>query len=117
MNSRPILTALLLAGLTLAPLAAASAERVKQGGTKANAAFTACSDGGGTIQESGGVTSCIAGNGHGIVCGGPKPDHKGTCDTFRRAPKRPWHITPEELARVNVVKPMKATKPVKRMAP
>jgi len=125
MNRKPILTALVLAVTMAAPVSQASAERVKQGSAKANAAFTACSDGGGEIQESGGVTSCIAGNGHGIVCGGvdydKHPDQKGTCDTFRRAPKTPWGVTADELARVNVVKaakpPAKPTKPVKRAAP
>jgi len=42
MNSRPIISALLLAGLTGAPITGASAERVKQNSAKANAAFTAC---------------------------------------------------------------------------
>jgi hypothetical protein len=117
MNSRHILSALLLAGLTGAPITGASAERVNQNSAKAKAALEACSDSGSAVIESGGVTSCITGGGHGIVCGGTPgaiaehPDLKGTCDTFRRAPKNPWGITAGELARVNVVKP---TKPVKR---
>jgi|GEM_PF-3462185 hypothetical protein len=42
MNSRPILTALFLAGMTGAPITGASAERLNQNSAKANAAFTAC---------------------------------------------------------------------------
>jgi len=41
MNSRPILTALLLAGLTGAPITGASAERVNQNSAKAKAALEA----------------------------------------------------------------------------
>ena len=119
MNNRHILTALVLAGTIAAPVSQASAERVKQNSAKANAAFEACGDQGAVPIESEGMTSCIAGNGHGIVCGGvdkavqKDPGLKGTCDTFRRAPKTPWTITADELARVNVVKPMKSTKPIK----
>jgi hypothetical protein len=120
MNRKHILTALALAGMISAPLSQASAERVKQNSAKANAAFEACGDQGAVTIESEGVTSCIAGNGHGIVCGGvdkavqKDPGLKGTCDTFRRAPKNPWGVTADELARVNVVK---ATKPVMMMKP
>lgn len=117
MNSRPIISTLVLAGLTGAPITGALAERVNQNSAKAKAALEACSDSGSATVESGGVTSCITGGGHGIVCGGTPgaiaahPDLAGTCDTFRRAPKNPWGITAGELARVNVVK---ATKPAKR---
>lgn len=126
MNNRHILIALVLAGTIAAPVSQASAERVNQNSAKANAAFEACGDQGAVTIESEGVTSCIAGNGHGIVCGGTDkavqkdPKLKGTCDTFRRAPKTPWTVTADELARVNVVraaKPTNPTKPVKRAIP
>lgn len=120
MNNRHILTALLLAGTMTVAVSQASAERIKQNSAKANAAFAACENSGAGTIESGGVTSCIAGNGHGIVCGGVStavekdPALKGSCDTFRRTPKTPWTVTADELARVNVVKAMK---PVKMMKP
>lgn len=124
MKSRFVLAALLLAGTMAVPLGQASAERVNQNSAKANAAFAACENSGAVTIESGGVSSCISGStGHGIVCGGTDkavrkdPGLKGTCDTFRRAPKTPWGVTADELARVNVVKAAKPTKPVKHMAP
>jgi hypothetical protein len=104
MNSKSILATLVLTGLAIAPIASASATRVKQGGAAANKAFASCKRGGGKTQTDGNVTSCFNGSGHGVVCGGvdytKHPDHKGTCDTFRRSPNNPKGQTAVELSRM-----------------
>lgn len=97
MNGHYLLGVALLA--TMVGLKPAKAERISENSQKAKATMEACIDAGSAQVESGGVTSCIHG-GHGIVCGGPKPEHKGTCDTFKTNPAHPKRRTGAELARL-----------------
>lgn len=101
---RTLASSLALVILAMSPAGTASAERVKQNSKKADAAFDACMDAGSAMVDHGdGVTSCFH-NDHGIVCGGPKPEHKGTCDTFLRFPKHPDRLSGPELARIKMGK-------------
>ena len=104
MKTSQFFTALLVAGM-LIPASKASAERINQNSAKANKTFEKCEDSGSATVESGGVTSCIDRQGHGIVCGGPKAEHKKTCDTFIRVPKDPWRLTAVEFSRMKAAKP------------
>src|SRR4051795_13601176 len=104
MKSSHFFAALLLAGMLAVPATTASAERIKQNSAKANKTFDRCEGSGSATVESGGVTSCIDRQGHGIVCGGPKPEHKDTCDTFIRTGKHPWTLTGAEFARMKAAR-------------
>jgi hypothetical protein len=104
MKNSHFFAALLLVGVVGVPATKASAERINQNSAKANKAFDRCEGSGSATVESGGVTSCIDRQGHGIVCGGPKPEHKGTCDTFIRVRKDPWHLTAVEFTRMKAAR-------------
>ena len=104
MKSRHYLAALLMVGLLGVPVSKASAERINQNSAKAGRAFDKCLDNGGGQVESGGMSSCIDRGGHGIVCGGVKPEHQGTCDTFKRGGKNPWGLTAVESMRMKVTR-------------
>lgn len=107
MGSRHLLGIILATGVIVAPVSQASAERIKQNSAAANKAFKNCrATGGGQVEDEDGVTSCFGRDGHGIVCGGPKREHKGSCDTFRRAgdaPDRPTNV--ERMRRVGARAP------------
>lgn len=98
------LTAFLVVGMLGLPASKASADRIKENSAKADKAFDKCMDNGGGKVEQGGMSSCIDKGGNGIVCGGVKPEHKGTCDTFRRVGKDPWGLTAVESTRMKVTR-------------
>lgn len=98
------LPALVVAATLGTAASPASAELIKQDSAKAAKTFEKCEDSGSATVESGGVSSCIDRQGHGIICGGPKPEHKGTCDTFIRVRKDPWRLTGVEFTRMKAGK-------------
>jgi hypothetical protein len=81
----------------------AGAERIQANSPAKKDAFDACHAGGGknvaTFNGNHQVTSCIAKDGHGIVCGGKTPEQQRTCDTFREAGEGSHHRG-ERMARV-----------------
>lgn len=102
-NNHVLFTLSIVAALALSASEAA-AERINENSAKANQAFDACMDNGGGKIESGGMSSCIDHGGHGIICGGVKPEHQGTCDTFRRTPRNPWGLVAVEAVRLKVTR-------------
>jgi hypothetical protein len=104
MKIRGFFAALLMIGIVGLPASRATAERIKENSAKANQAFNACMDNGGATVDRGGTSSCIDRGGHGIICGGVKPEHQGTCDTFKRSGRNPWGLVAAESMRMKVTR-------------